>query len=224
MATDSRIDLLPATYQLPAYSVKNKNLDGYWIVVSDHHDGTSILTPVDLHSSTPSCDGGTETCESSEKVVGLSWPSEKDAVFLIRGLNLTSQKQIASGRSATACSLIKIADQCLVEVGRTKFHLLVKGQPGASSTDPPKEFSIVMEQDGQSQALWDLHRDGDATIAWDDPRFSLGWAGDLDQDGKPDLIMILTQKGTSLPTFLFLSSKAGPGKLVKRVAEYRVQD
>ena len=61
-------------------------------------------------------------------------------------------------------------------------------------------------------------------MAWDDPHFSLEWAGDLDQDGKPDLIMTLTQKYSSLPTILFLSSKASAGDLVGRAAEYRLGD
>ena len=81
-----------------------------------------------------------------------------------------------------------------------------------------------MEQEGHTQGLWDFHRDGNPTIAWDDPRFSLEWAGDLDQDGKPDLIMTLAQKYSSLPNVPFLSSKAGAGELVKQVAEYRVED
>ncbi len=156
--------------------------------------------------------------------MSLSWSPEKDALFLIRGLNLPSQRQIASVHSVSECSLIKIGNRCVLEVGKSKFFLLVKGQSGSSPAEPPEVFSIVIEYEGRSQMLWDFHRDGNATLAWDDPHFSLEWAGDLDQDGKPDLIMILTQKYSSLPTFLFLSSKADLGELLKRVAEYRVED
>ncbi len=63
MASDSLIDLLPAAHQVPAYSIKDKKLEGRWVAVCDRHDGTSTLAPVDLHSSGPSCDGSNTTCE-----------------------------------------------------------------------------------------------------------------------------------------------------------------
>jgi hypothetical protein len=120
------------------------------------------------------------------------------------------------------CPISTIGDQCTLDFGKKKFNLMVKGKPGASANEAPQEFSILLEFEGTSQVLWDFHRD--AKFAWDDPHFSLEWAGDLDQDGKPDLLMTLTEKYSSLPSILFLSSKAAPGELMKRVAEYKVED
>lgn len=55
----------------------------------------------------------------------------------------------------------------------------------------------------------------------DDANPSLLWAGDLDRDGRLDLLFDLSDHyNVSLPT-LFLSTRAGTGELVGRVAERR---
>ncbi|MDD4053172.1 MAG: hypothetical protein PHR28_14905 [candidate division Zixibacteria bacterium] len=51
---------------------------------------------------------------------------------------------------------------------------------------------------------------------------TLLWAGDLDRDGRLDLIMNLTNHYNVDLYALFLSSKADPGNLVKKVAEFRI--
>lgn len=50
---------------------------------------------------------------------------------------------------------------------------------------------------------------------------TLMWAGDLDRDGRLDLILNLTNHYNVSLYALFLSSKAGPGELVRKVAEFR---
>lgn len=50
---------------------------------------------------------------------------------------------------------------------------------------------------------------------------TLMWAGDLDRDGRLDLIMNLTNHYNVHLYALFLSSEAGPGELVRKVAEFR---
>jgi len=49
---------------------------------------------------------------------------------------------------------------------------------------------------------------------------ALLWAGDIDRDGKPDLLMDLTHHYNMEIYTLFLSSKAGKGELVEQVAEF----
>ena len=51
-------------------------------------------------------------------------------------------------------------------------------------------------------------------------RWRIDWIGDLDSDGKPDLYLYLTHHYNIANQKLFLSSKAGSGKLVKEVAEF----
>ncbi|NMC44121.1 MAG: hypothetical protein GYA46_09405 [candidate division Zixibacteria bacterium] len=50
---------------------------------------------------------------------------------------------------------------------------------------------------------------------------TLMWAGDLDRDGRLDLILNLTNHYNVDLYVLFLSSEAGPGELVRKVAEFR---
>ena len=47
------------------------------------------------------------------------------------------------------------------------------------------------------------------------------WAGDLDRDGQPDLIMSLSDHYNVMETALLLSSKADKGELIKLVATFR---
>lgn len=49
---------------------------------------------------------------------------------------------------------------------------------------------------------------------------SLLWAGDLDGDGKLDLIMDTTDNYNVRNVTLFLSTKAKPGKLVEKVVSH----
>lgn len=52
----------------------------------------------------------------------------------------------------------------------------------------------------------------------DDPHFTVIWAGDLDRDGKLDLVVNLSRKYSVHPFRLLLSSKAVNGRLVRDVA------
>jgi len=48
----------------------------------------------------------------------------------------------------------------------------------------------------------------------------LYWVGDLDSDGKPDFYLSLYENDNVSAVFLFLSSKAENGKLIKAVASF----
>ena len=54
----------------------------------------------------------------------------------------------------------------------------------------------------------------------DEPHVHLHFAGDLDGDGKLDLIMTNSRKYSYWPVQLYLSSAAGPGELVRLVAQW----
>ena len=54
----------------------------------------------------------------------------------------------------------------------------------------------------------------------DEEHFDVVWAGDLDRDGKLDLITVLSPKYSWYPYDVWLSSKAGSGEIVHRVARY----
>jgi len=54
----------------------------------------------------------------------------------------------------------------------------------------------------------------------DEPHYEIVWAGDLDRDGKLDLITVLSQKYSYYPYEVWLSSKATGSEMVHRVAKY----
>jgi hypothetical protein len=59
------------------------------------------------------------------------------------------------------------------------------------------------------------------TNGFDDSMFKFIWAGDIDRDGKLDLIMDLSDHYNVKKLTLFLSSKAEEGELFKRIAEFK---
>ncbi len=58
----------------------------------------------------------------------------------------------------------------------------------------------------------------DALFSCDEPHFRIHWAGDLDRDGRIDLLATFSPKYSFFPRQLFLSSAAGNGNLVSEVA------
>lgn len=80
----------------------------------------------------------------------------------------------------------------------TDYKLLISG---------PKEGEII------TQTL--LEQD-----FFDDAMFQFHWAGDIDDDGIPDLYMDISYKYSFSNPALFLSSKAGENEWLKLVAEY----
>lgn len=58
----------------------------------------------------------------------------------------------------------------------------------------------------------------------DEPHYFIEWAGDLDRDGRLDLVVNLSRKYSWHPYRLLLSSAAGPGQLVADVALFETGD
>lgn len=80
-------------------------------------------------------------------------------------------------------------------------------------------LQIALERYKSNEVLFQSILEGEAV----DPDSSpyLIWAGDLDGDEKPDFIFDLTNHFNVSHYALFLSSQAGEGQLVKRVADFR---
>jgi hypothetical protein len=73
---------------------------------------------------------------------------------------------------------------------------------------------VVLTDGRQTQVLYSA----DGFV--DDPHFYIEWAGDLDGDGKLDLVVNLSRKYSVHPHRLLLSSKASPTELVREVAAF----
>jgi len=84
---------------------------------------------------------------------------------------------------------------------------------------------IVLTQGGRSQKLFDaadpgVTKDPALVVSCDEPHFTIHWAGDLDRDGRLDMLVTFSRKYSYHPRQLLLSSRAGPGGLVAEVARY----
>lgn len=75
-------------------------------------------------------------------------------------------------------------------------------------------YKVVLQSGGIKQTVYERNQVADSSFP------SLLWAGDLDGDGKIDLLMDTTDNYNVRQLTLFLSSKAKPGKLVEQVATH----
>jgi hypothetical protein len=113
--------------------------------------------------------------------------------------------------------------------GTMEIDIPVPGEPArivpryARQSDNSDLFNVYLETKGRSQLLARIHVDvvaGPSGMARG-PQL-LRWAGDLDGDGKLDLIMNLSSRyGEDAAATLFLSSAAKPGEMVGMAAGFR---
>lgn len=74
---------------------------------------------------------------------------------------------------------------------------------------------VWLDLDGVTQRLYGPE---DIVFSCDEPHLSVHWAGDLDRDGKLDLVVGFAYKYSYHPRVLLLSSSASPGELVAPAA------
>jgi len=87
-----------------------------------------------------------------------------------------------------------------------KAHYVVRLQ----ATDQHlTDAKVVLSNGRQTQVLYDA-----AEGFTDEPHFNIEWAGDLDRDGRLDLVVNLSRKYSLHPHRLLLSSRARAGQLV----------
>jgi hypothetical protein len=85
-----------------------------------------------------------------------------------------------------------------------------------SASDPALcDATVVLTQGALAQTLYPP---GNDDFSCDAPHFSIQWAGDLDGDGRLDLVTTFSPKYSWYPRRLYLSSAAQPGALVGLVA------
>ena len=135
---------------------------------------------------------------------------DTNPILLISGLKMTDDVKIESysmlknklmpGESMQLGS-------CLIKASGNNEHDFV--------TD--YQLTITGEKNGVKIEQTFLEQAG-----FDDSMIYFNWAGDLDQDGFPDLYLDISPKYSFSNPALYLSSKADADKLIKLVAETQV--
>jgi hypothetical protein len=99
-----------------------------------------------------------------------------------------------------------------ISLGTRRYRLHVQAKdPGLA------DAKVILTHEGQTQVLYSA----DGFV--DEPHFGIVWAGDLDRDGKLDLVANLHRKYSWHPYQLFLSTSAGKG-LVREAAVFVTGD
>ena len=84
---------------------------------------------------------------------------------------------------------------------------------------------VTLTDDGRRQKLFDATgpettNDPALVLSCDEPHFTVHWAGDLDRDGRLDMLVTFSKRYSYHPRKLFLSSGVRSGELVSEVARY----
>ncbi len=150
--------------------------------------------------------------EPSGKKVGVNWSLEP--IFLLKGANLIENKTVT-----TIFDEQKQFDNKTVielKLGERNYILKVISDREYPFADTGKGSALVLIHGATTQTLGAFPDVKDVS----DTNLSLRWAGDLDGDGKLDLYVDLSSHYNGWRRTLFLSSQAGSGNLLRKIASF----
>ena len=123
-----------------------------------------------------------------------------DPTLLVHGVPGLEPRAIANATFETLGDLHRGGSPVSMQLGQRRYMVSFDG-PDVRLADA----------DGHRQVLWTQHID--------DVFYVVTWAGDLDRDGKLDLLVNFNESSMS-HSVLFLSSRAKPGQLVGEAARF----
>lgn len=164
-----------------------------------------------------------EEGQSTGKLVKV--PQEAEPVLLVRGIRGLKDGRLSTTKTKPPESFVEpgqnIDLQLIGEESHTSTRLEVAGRmitPTGQFDRLPEDFEFTLVQTSganlvkQSLAKFPSIIDGN-------PR--LVWAGDIDRDGKVDVLLDIQDKYFVSHLALYLSSAAKEGELVGKVAEWK---
>ena len=155
--------------------------------------------------------------KSGKLISVLPESKQKGVIFLKPNDSIKLKEGMIEGTSFEVGTTVYPGQSQLLKVGDNHYSLVAAGEasldPG-SSQSVIKNYSLHLFFRQQSQLLFsekgNLGHDGRPQIIW---------AGDLDRDGKLDLLLNLTTHYNTTRLVLFLSSQAKSENLMEVVGE-----
>ncbi len=158
----------------------------------------------------------------------ISVPGKRGSFIVFRGLMSAALGPLKFVKLAEYPVPLAVGEHCdlrwELDTPETRLRLLAVGRPVV------KQFEKHTQKSIQDYELWLQRGAGEGTTrqllfkeseAFGDGNARLRWAGDLDRDGRLDLIYNLGGHHTETRLALYLSSAAKPGALVGLVAQWR---
>jgi hypothetical protein len=140
---------------------------------------------------------------SDEHLVTID-SAPKGALILFRGIPNLKEGEVtpALWENEADDGLLRPDTEIKLDLGKRRYQIALR------------DAVVTLSGQGRRQELFRLSgpRDG--------PHFEVLWAGDLDGDGRIDLLMTMSDKYSAYPRQLFLSGAAKAGELVHQVAEF----
>jgi len=143
----------------------------------------------------------------------ITIPEKAEPLILIRGIaGLPLRKLVTCANNKKE----HIDTNQKIDLKLPKQNAVLRTTGGFSKEEKEfrTDYKIILESGGIKQTI--VHHKQISS----DSAPSLLWAGDLDGDGKVDLILDATDHYNVRDLTLFLSGKAKPGKLVEKVANH----
>jgi hypothetical protein len=185
----------------------------WWALAVQGERAALVATRVRVRAvHDPLLDG--EGRASGEEVLPTDAPG---ALMLLRGERLRAGPVTQARFAPDADTLARVEPLTL---GSAKYRFGL--QCGAASSDGSKECAFMLEHAGRRQRVLTLEAttENGALILGQEANPGLVFAGDLDRDGKLDLILDTSDHYNVGRPALFLSSQAREGELVHEVASF----
>ncbi len=179
-----------------------------WMGLFPQKDGQFVLKPTKV-SITRVRDEIIDEDPKAKTGKRISVPGKEKPTYLFSGIPGLEAGPVITSR-VNKKEHLQINYHLKLNVGNAEANLIIKGKK--KDKEYYSDYSITLESGGVKQQLVYSRQISIDTSP------SLMWCGDLDGDGKMDLIMDTTTNYNVSDVTLFLSSKAKPGKLVKQVA------
>lgn len=171
-----------------------------WMALIDDRDGSSLRhVTIGVERVT---DVDDQPGQKSGKEVSIAAPvREESVIVLLRGMSLR-EGSVPTARCSNEGDVGKPI-QCSLPNAATKYQLAIDCNSG--------RCPMTLSANGMSQRLFVFNKDAESP---DFKGLRVIWAGDLDGDGKLDLLVDVTNGYNAGDTALYLSSKAKSGHLV----------